>query len=97
MFGSCFKTYLRKKKYSNIWIIVKAAINDMISKTEGLQNMTKVYNKPCGRPYNINMRKIMIHIFRFEHKKMARIPETLFIPIFSRHVRIKINIKNYKY
>ena len=59
--------------------------------------MTKVYNKPFGIPSDINMKKITIDTFRFEHMKMARIPETLFIPIFSRHVRIKINIKNYTY
>ena len=59
--------------------------------------MTKVYNKPCGRPSDMNMKNIMIDIFRFEHMKMARIPETLFIPIFSRHIRIKMSIKNYKY
>ena len=41
----------------------------MISKTEGIQNMTKVYNKPRGRPSDINTKKIMIDIFRFEHMK----------------------------
>ena len=71
IFGPHFKTYLWKKQYYNIGIIVPLLLNCVIYTMEVLHKVPKFGFKPHSMPSYMKRRKGMMDIFISDHNKKS--------------------------